>query len=119
LEELKSRSLTLRMDTFASFEHCETLSKKLADYSRHAGFDLCKLLTDEQRSDAFTYDEVQSTMYRTTEKSLSLVDSDLFQSAGKELKILTNALLELGNTASDLDMTVECMSEKCVSLLFG
>ncbi|KAF3319343.1 hypothetical protein TWF173_003785 [Orbilia oligospora] len=107
LEELKARSLTLRPDTHSSFERCEEMCKKLADYARGSGSDLYKLLFAAGREEPFMFNEIQSVMYRSTEKLLALIDSDLFQSCGKELNILTNALGDLVSVAGDLDMTVE------------
>ncbi|KAF3942511.1 hypothetical protein ABW19_dt0208013 [Dactylella cylindrospora] len=107
LEELKARSLTLRPDTYSSFEQCEEMCKKLAEYSRGSGADLYSLLFETSREEPFIFTEIQGVMYRSTEKLLGLIDSDLFQSCGKELKILTNTLIELSVVAGDLDMTVE------------
>ncbi|KAF3248333.1 hypothetical protein TWF192_006328 [Orbilia oligospora] len=107
LEELKARSLTLRPDTHSSFERCEEMCKKLADYARGSGSDLYNLLFAAGREEPFMFNEIQSVMYRSTEKLLALIDSDLFQSCGKELNILTNALGDLVSVAGDLDMTVE------------
>ncbi|KAF3921339.1 hypothetical protein ABW20_dc0100013 [Dactylellina cionopaga] len=107
LEELKARSLTLRPDTFSLFERCEEMCKKLAEYARGSGMDLYNLLFSAGREEQFMFMEIQGVMYRSTEKLLGLIDSDLFQSCGKELKILTDALNELVSVAGDLDMTVE------------
>ncbi|KAF3925718.1 hypothetical protein AA313_de0206243 [Arthrobotrys entomopaga] len=107
LEELKARSLTLRPDTYDLFERCEEMCKKLAEYARGSGADLYNLLFSPGREEPFMFNEVQSVMYRSTEKLLGLIDSDPFQSCGKELKILTDALNELVSVAGDLDMTVE------------
>ncbi|KAK6359324.1 hypothetical protein TWF696_000485 [Orbilia brochopaga] len=107
LEELKARSLTLRFDTFESFERCEEMCKKLVEYARGSSADLYNLLFAAGREEPFTFDEVQAVIYRSTEKILGLIDTDPFQSCGKELKILTNALVELVTVAGDLDMTVE------------
>ncbi|KAF3133887.1 hypothetical protein TWF703_006601 [Orbilia oligospora] len=107
LEELKARSLTLRPDTHSPFERCEEMCKKLADYARGSGSDLYNLLFAAGREEPFMFNEIQSVMYRSTEKLLALIDSDLFQSCGKELNILTNALGDLVSVAGDLDMTVE------------
>ncbi|EPS39091.1 hypothetical protein H072_7101 [Dactylellina haptotyla CBS 200.50] len=107
LEELKARSLTLRPDTYPLFERCEEMCKKLAEYARGSGVDLYNLLFSAGREEPFMFNEVQTVMYRSTEKLLGLIDSDPFQSCGKELKILTDALNELVSVAGDLDMTVE------------
>ncbi|EWC47620.1 hypothetical protein DRE_03240 [Drechslerella stenobrocha 248] len=107
LEELRARSLTLRFDTYASFERCEEMCKRLVEYARGSGAELYSLLFAPGREEPFMFDEIQAVVYRSTEKLLGLIDSDPFQSCGKELKILTNSLVELVTVAGDLDMTVE------------
>ncbi|KAH0543925.1 hypothetical protein FGG08_001826 [Glutinoglossum americanum] len=107
LDDLKSRSLSLTPDTLPTFEQCENTTKEIAFYSRRLGEDLFKLLSEEGRTDQFTYDEVFKTMGNTAEGVLGAGESDAFAAFNAKLRSLTNILLELGSLASDLEMTVE------------
>ncbi|CAG8982572.1 hypothetical protein HYALB_00007288 [Hymenoscyphus albidus] len=107
LEELKTRSLSLTPDTIQSFEQCETATEELATFSRHVGFDLCKLLHEEGRTDPFTYHEVQNSVHRTTTSILASSESDLFSAYSNRLRTLTTSLVDLAALASDLEMTQE------------
>jgi dynactin 1 len=107
LDDLKSRSLSLTPDTLPTFEQCESATKEIALYSRRLGEDLFKLLSEEGRTEQFTYDEVLKTMGRTTEAVLGSGENDAFAAFNARLRSVTNILLELGSLASDLEMTVE------------
>ncbi|KAI9777114.1 MAG: hypothetical protein M1839_009070 [Geoglossum umbratile] len=107
LDDLKSRSLSLTPDTLPTFEQCEDATKEIAFYSRRLGEDLFKLLSEEGRTEQFTYDEVLKTMGDTTEAVLGSGENDAFAAFNATLRSLTNILLEMGSLASDLEMTVE------------
>ena len=109
LSDLRQRSLSLTLETRQSFEQCEETTKKIAGYARALGDAVCGLLyTEEERSDPVTFVELQNVMYKSTEKVLMMAETDTFSSFGKELRSLTNMLVDLGSIASDLDMTAEC-----------
>lgn len=123
LNDLRTRSLSLTMETRQSFEQCEEATEKIASYSRALGAAVADLLYHEEgRTEAVTFAELQSTMYRATEKTLMMVETDTFGAFGKELRSLTNLLVDLGSIASDLDMTAECEQtyiSVCEALLTG
>ena len=109
LNDLRTRSLSLTMETKQSFEQCEEATHKITGYSRALGEAVADLLyLEEGRTEPITFAELQNTMYRTTEKTLTMVETDTFSAFGKELRSLTNLLVDLGSIASDLDMTAEC-----------
>lgn len=107
LEDLKTRSLSLTMDTIQTFEQCETSTEELARFSRQIGHDLCMLLHEEGRTDPFTYLEVQSTVHRTTSALFASSESDLFSTYTNKLRTLTSALMDLAALTVDLEMTQE------------
>jgi dynactin 1 len=107
LEDLKTRSLSLPLDTIQSFEDCESSTQELADFSRHIGDDLFTLLHEEGRNEPYTYLEVQSTVHRTTATLFASSESDLFSTYSNKLRALTNALVDLAALTSDLEITQE------------
>ncbi|CAZ82599.1 unnamed protein product [Tuber melanosporum] len=107
LNDFQQRSLSLTQDKFSQFEACEEATKKLADYAREVGDDVYALLYSDNTSGAPTWVDLQSTLFKTTERVLRVAESDIFGAFGKELRALTNMLVELGSTAADIDMTAE------------
>ncbi|PWW73898.1 hypothetical protein C7212DRAFT_359190 [Tuber magnatum] len=107
LNDFQQRSLSLTQDKLSQFEACEETTKKLADYAREVGDDVYTLLYSDNTSCAPTWVDLQSTLFKTTEKVLRVAESDIFGAFGKELRNLTNMLVELGGTAADIDMTAE------------
>jgi dynactin 1 len=107
LEDLKSRSLSLTQDTIQIFEQCETATEELATFSRQVGFDLCILLHEEGRTEAFKYFDVQSAIHRTTTSVFASSESDLFSAYSNKLRTLTTSLMDLAALASDLEVTQE------------
>jgi dynactin 1 len=80
-------------------------------YTRAVGEDVYAILfndaEDEQQKDP-TWIDLQNTMFRTTERVLSMSESDIFGSITKDLRNLANLLVELASVAVDIDMTAEC-----------
>jgi dynactin 1 len=107
LEDLKTRSLSLTLDTIQTFEQCETATQELAAFSRQIGHDLCTLLHEEGRADPFTYLDIQSTVHRTTTTLFASRESDLFSTYSNKLRTLTTSLMDLAALTSDLEMTQE------------
>ncbi|KAF8454601.1 dynein associated protein-domain-containing protein [Terfezia claveryi] len=108
LSDLQTRSLSLAMETRQSFEECEEAMQKIAAYARALGDAVADLLYHEEgRTEPVTFAELQSVMYKTTERTLMMAETDTFSAFGKELRSLTNMLVDLGSMASDLDMTAE------------
>ncbi|TVY81003.1 Dynactin [Lachnellula suecica] len=107
LEDLKTRSLSLTLDTIQTFEQCETATQELASFTQQIGHDLCTLLHEEGRTDPFTYIEVQSTVHRTTSTSFASSESDLFSTYSNKLRTLTTSLMDLAALTFDLEMTQE------------
>ncbi|OBT49366.1 hypothetical protein VE00_00500 [Pseudogymnoascus sp. WSF 3629] len=107
LEDLKSRSLSLTPDTLQNFEQCETATEELALFSRHIGMDLFTLLSEEGRSEPFTYTEVQSSIHRTTTAIFQSTESDIFSTYANKIRAATTHITDLAALASDLEMTQE------------
>ena len=107
LEDLKTRSLSLPLDTIQSFEDCEQATHELADFSRRIGDDLFVLLHEEGRNEPYTYLEVQSSTHRTASTMFASSESDLFSTYSNKLRTMTNGLVDLAALASDLEITQE------------
>ena len=109
LQDLKARSLSLNMETKESFDECESIASKLACYSRNLGDRVLELLNnnEEDGAEIVSFASLQSTMYATSEKDYDVAESDIFSIFSRELRHLTNSLMDLGSIASDLDMTTE------------
>lgn len=111
LDDFRVRNLSITQDKRSQFEDCEAAAQKLAMYTRAVGEDVYAILfndaEDEQQKDP-TWIDLQNTMFRTTERVLSMSESDIFGSITKDLKNLANLLVELASVAVDIDMTAEC-----------
>lgn len=110
LNDFQARSLSLTQDKLGNFTACEDSTKRLGDYARAIGNDVYELLYSDDAKGNVGWQELQSMFFRTTERELVAVEVEIFGAFGKELKSLTNLLVELGSTASDIDMTAECKS---------
>ncbi|KAL2351977.1 dynein associated protein-domain-containing protein [Cryomyces antarcticus] len=86
LEELKTRSLSLTLDTSSSFAQCESAAMELAAYTRQL----------EGRQGAVTY------IFANTAP-----ESEVLSVFDRRLHTVTEALVNLGSLASDLENTVE------------
>ena len=107
LDELKSRSLSLGVETLESFVQCGEAAEELAMYARTIGLDLFQFLSEEGRREPFTNSEVQTKMYQTTSSLFGVAETDLFATFNSKLRKLISSLLDLGSLTSDLEMTVE------------
>jgi dynactin 1 len=108
LDDFRLRNLSITPDKRGEFEAAEEATQKLAAYTRAVGEDVYSLLFNEDEAVSPSWIELQNTMFRTTEKVLSMSESDLFGSIMKDIKNLTTSLVELSATAQDIDMTAEC-----------
>lgn len=107
LEDLKTRSLSLPLDTLEQFETCESATKTLALFIRTVGLDLHTLLSEEGRQEQFTWDEIQKTIERTTKTIFETEESSPFSSFSRRLASLTKDLSSLADLAGDIEITAE------------
>lgn len=107
LEDLKSRSLSLPLDTLEQFETCESATKTLALFTRTVGLDLHTLLSEEGRQEVFTWNEIQETIARTTKTVFEVEESSPFSSFSSRLASLTTSLSSLADLAGDFEITTE------------
>lgn len=107
LNDFQQRSLSLTQDKLGQFTAVEEVTKKLADYARAVGNNVYELLYSDDAQENVTWSDVQAMLFRTTERELVLIEADVFGAFSKELRNLTNLLIELGSTAADIDMTAE------------
>ncbi|KAJ9133586.1 Dynactin subunit 1 [Pleurostoma richardsiae] len=107
LEELKLRSLSLSPETLEAFEQCEAASRELAEMARNIGLDLHLLLSEEGRTEPFTYVDVQSCAQKTAVNATGASESDLFSAYLSKLRALSSQISDLAGVCSDLDQTQE------------
>ncbi|KAI0019778.1 CAP-Gly domain-containing protein [Xylariomycetidae sp. FL0641] len=107
LEDLRARSLALTPDTAEAFDQCEATSQELVDMARKVGIDLHALLSDESRTEPFTYAEIQSTVQHTIQSDFASAESDLFLTYLSKLRVLTGQVTDLAAVAADLSQTQE------------
>jgi dynactin 1 len=112
LDDLRSRSLALSDEAAGPFESAEEVAKGLAEMARQLGENLAILLSEEGRTEPFTYPEIMTNMSQTT---ISLVqgsapdaeDNDALSTLTTIFKTMAAHLEELNNHASDLSHTAE------------
>ncbi|PKS12204.1 hypothetical protein jhhlp_001503 [Lomentospora prolificans] len=107
LEDLKTRSLSLQPESRDTFEQVESAAQDLANLARQLGVDLHTLLTEEGRSEPYTFAEVQSTISKTTTAVTSSSESDIFSTYLAGLRVSTTQLNDLAALCSDLDQVQE------------
>lgn len=108
LEDLKTRSLSLLPDTRGFFEECEAASQDLAAQSEKIGFEVHKLLTqDEGRAEPFTYGDVQTAIHQAVLEATSSTESDMFSSYLSKLRSLNAQVADAIALATDLGQTQE------------
>ncbi|KAL1965506.1 hypothetical protein VTN77DRAFT_5589 [Rasamsonia byssochlamydoides] len=112
LEELQSRSLSLSGDAAEPFETTEETAKSLSELARQLGENIVLLLSEEGRTEPFTYPEILQNMSQT---ALSLVQApaadgesnDALSLLSGKLRALTGHLEVLSTHSSDLSHTAE------------
>ncbi|KKA18660.1 hypothetical protein T310_7380 [Rasamsonia emersonii CBS 393.64] len=112
LDELKSRALSLSGDAAGPFETTEEAAKALSELARQLGENIVLLLSEEGRTEPFTYPEILQNMSQT---ALSLVQAPATDGEGNDalsilsgkLRSLTGQLEELSTHSSDLSHTAE------------
>jgi dynactin 1 len=109
LEELKSSSLSLCEEASNPFETSENAAKELSELTRIIGQDLNLLLTDEDHSDGFTYNEILRSMTGAISKFLdsSSTDIDPLPTLNTKLRSIASQLEALTNLSTDLTKTLE------------
>lgn len=107
LEDLKTRSLSLPLDTLEQFVTAESGSKTLALFARTLGLDLHTLLSEEGRQEAFTWPEIQNTIERTTKTVFEAEQSSPFSTFSQRLAGLTTSFSSLADLAANLEITQE------------
>jgi dynactin 1 len=107
LDDFRLRNLSIATDKKTAFEECEAAAQKLATYMRAVGNDVYNLLFHAADAPEPTWPDLLETMFRTTEKVLSMSESDIFNAISKDLRNLGAALSDLAAVATDIDMTAE------------
>ncbi|CAI4211566.1 unnamed protein product [Parascedosporium putredinis] len=107
LEDLKTRSLSLQPESRDAFEQVESAAQDLANLACQLGVDLHAVLTEEGRSEPYTFAEVQNTISKTTTAVTSSSESDLFSTYLTGLRVSTTQLNDLAALCADLDQVQE------------
>ncbi|KAK4224969.1 dynein associated protein-domain-containing protein [Podospora fimiseda] len=108
LEDLKMRSLSLMPDTLEAFEQCEAATQELAEMARQTGLDLHQALReDEDRTEPYTYVDVQNCVQQTSINSFKMNEADLFATYLNKLRQVTSQISDLSALSTDLGQTQE------------
>lgn len=112
VDELRSRSLALPIDTAGPFNKAEEATKELSGLSRQLGENILLLVTEEGRTEPFTLEEALNNMSQT---SIAFVQSaepgtendDAMSALVNRLRSIAGYLEELDSVSSDLSITSE------------
>lgn len=112
VDELRSRSLALPIDTAGPFNKAEEATKELSELSRQLGENILLLVTEEGRTEPFTLEEALNNMSQT---SIAFVQSaepgtendDAMSALVNRLRSIAGYLEELDSVSSDLSITSE------------
>ena len=111
LDELRSRSLALSDDAAGPFGRTEEVAGELAGLTRQLGENVLLLISEEGRTEPFTYAEILRNMSETAmsrgQPSAVNEGNDSLSSLGARLRTLAVYLEELSTHASDLAHTTE------------
>lgn len=108
VEELKTRSLALPVDSRDSFEHVEASTKELASLARKIGNSLHSLLTqDEGRTEPFSHADIQNTIHQAVLEATSIGESDIFAVYQSKLRAVLSDIGDLVSATEDLGHTQE------------
>ncbi|RMJ24185.1 dynactin [Aspergillus sp. HF37] len=112
VDELRSRSLALPIDTAGPFNKAEEATKELSELSRQLGENILLLVTEEGRTEPFTLEEALNNMSQT---SIAFAQSaepgtendDAMSELVNRLRSIARYLEELDSVSSDLSITSE------------
>lgn len=112
VDELRSRSLALPIDTAEPFNKAEAATKELSELSRQLGENILLLVTEEGRTEPFTLEEALKNM---SETSIAFAQStepgtgneDAMSLLANKLRGIGGSLEELDSLSSDLSITAE------------
>ncbi|KAI9804217.1 MAG: hypothetical protein M1825_001619 [Sarcosagium campestre] len=107
LAELRSRHLSLSVDTLPLFEKAEGATRELSEYSRRLGDAVVEVLTEEGRSEAVTYADIQSSMSQVGSTMFSAVDGSPFETFVGKIRSLATSIADLYSLSADLSFTHE------------
>ena len=108
LEDLKTRSLALPMESREAVEQCGGLARALADLSRQIANTVhSQLNADESRSEPFKFSEIQEVMQRAVLDAGLARDVDVFSGYLSKLQTTMRQLNDLTSQALDFSKTNE------------
>lgn len=107
LEDLRSRSLSLKPDTWPAFERCEIAAKELSEYTRKLGEDAFSLIHDEGGDSQPTFSDVSATLRRTTESTFDTTEPAPLHVFASKLRVVSESLAALHTTSTDLTQAIE------------
>ena len=107
LQELKTRSLSLDIDTAPSFEACASTTEDLAEHIRKLSQSISDMVHDENRDTVATFSDILSAIRQYNTDAFHNSDSDLLAPFQAKLRSVHEHLSEVFHLSSDLSQTVE------------
>lgn len=108
LQDLYTRSVSMGKEHGPSFEECLNITSRLAGYTRALAADIVPvLLSASERADPPSFHEISGVLLRTTERELNVVESDLLNTMAKDLRSLTNLLVDVASLTSEYEQFTE------------
>ena len=107
LRDMKSRSLSLGIETLPHFDKSNELSTHLFELLRAVGNAVDKITQDDDQDDNLGFLEVYNAIRQSTESTLGPGKTDLFYESQKMTRNLHDVLNDLNGLASDLTQLVE------------
>ncbi|TGZ81335.1 hypothetical protein EX30DRAFT_364017 [Ascodesmis nigricans] len=112
LDDYRLRNFSLAPTHLPSFFTAEESTEKLAVYTRALGHAVFNLFhsTDSLTSADFSspnWDTLLTAMTSTTESHLGYSETDFFSALTRDLKSVTNTLVDLAALSADIDSTLE------------
>lgn len=112
VDELRSRSLALPIDTAGRFNSAEEATKELSELSRQLGENIQLLVTEEGRTEPFTLEEALKNMSQTSivfaqSAELGTENDDALSLLANKLRSIVGYVEDLGSMSSDLSITSE------------
>lgn len=101
LEDLRARSLALSREADEPFQKTETCGRELSELARKLGENVVNLTSDEERTEAYTMDEIFDCMSQVFTDSTQTADEATENN--DPLSLLTNKLRDLGSQLDELD----------------
>jgi dynactin 1 len=107
LQELKTRSLALTVETQPNFEACQSATEELFRTVHNLGLSIVDAMHQEGRTSAFGLSDLLSAIREFNASHFHSTESDIFLPLQNKIKALQERLGDLYSVSSDLSLTIE------------